>query len=71
MTRGKLKTNRSAIKRIKVTKSGKLKRHHAFARHLKSAKTPKRRRALRQPALVSAVDLKHIKLMMPYMAKFR
>jgi|GEM_PF-708884 len=38
----KMKTNKSASKRFKVTKTGKIKRHKAFASHLKTHKSAKR-----------------------------
>ena len=49
----KMKTNKSVAKRIKVTGTGKLKRHKAGAGHLKSRKSPKRLRRMRKEADVS------------------
>ena len=48
----KLKPNKSVLKRFKVTKTGKLKRHHAKTSHLMSARTPAAKRRLRRAALV-------------------
>jgi large subunit ribosomal protein L35 len=48
----KLKPNKSVAKRFKVSKTGKLKRHHAYTSHLMSARPAKRRRKLRQPAVL-------------------
>lgn len=62
----KLKTNKSAAKRFSRTKNGSFKRHHAYARHLMSSKTPKRRRNLRQSALVSSEEIPRIKRLLPY-----
>lgn len=43
----KLKPNKSVLKRFKVTKTGKLKRHHSKTSHLMSARTPAKKRELR------------------------
>ena len=48
----KLKPNKSVLKRFKVTKTGKLKRHHAKTSHLMSARSPATKRRLRRAALV-------------------
>jgi large subunit ribosomal protein L35 len=60
----KLKTRRSAAKRFKVTGKGKLKRAHAYAGHIFTKKTAKRKRNLRKPDLVHKVDVKRIKRML-------
>jgi large subunit ribosomal protein L35 len=44
----KHKTHKGLAKRVKVTGGGKIKRKKAFAGHLKSSKTGKRIRSLRQ-----------------------
>lgn len=49
----KLKPNKSVKSRFKVTKTGKLKRHHAKTSHLMSARTAKTKRRLGRPALLS------------------
>ena len=43
----KLKPNKCVLKRFKVTKTGKLKRHHSKTSHLMSARTPAKKRELR------------------------
>jgi large subunit ribosomal protein L35 len=43
----KLKPNKAVLKRFKVTKTGKLKRHHSKTSHLMSARTPAKKRELR------------------------
>lgn len=48
----KLKPNKSMLSRFKVTKTGKLKRHHAKTSHLLSARTSKKKRQLGRPAIV-------------------
>ncbi|HEY8665596.1 MAG TPA: 50S ribosomal protein L35 [Tepidisphaeraceae bacterium] len=48
----KFKPNKSAAKRFKVTKTGKLKRHHSLTSHLRSARTSKKKRELRRPEVL-------------------
>jgi len=62
----KMKTNKSASKRFKTTKSGRIKRHKAFSRHLLAGKTPKRRRNLRKSAMLDPTDAKRVQLMLPH-----
>ena len=57
----KIKTRRGAAKRFKITGSGKVRRRHAYLRHILSTKTRKQKRNLRQPALVSDSEAKAIK----------
>jgi large subunit ribosomal protein L35 len=49
----KFKPNKAVAKRFKVTKTGKLKRHHAFTSHLMSARPAGKRRKLRRPAILA------------------
>ena len=62
----KMKTHRGTAKRVKLTGSGKVKRHHAFCRHLLGAKSMKRKRKLRQSVVMAQADAKVIKKMLPY-----
>jgi len=62
----KLKTKKTAAKRFKKTKSGKFKFSKAYGAHLLTNKSAKRRRNLRQAAILSKSDEKNIKGMMPY-----
>ncbi len=48
----KLKPNKSMASRFKVTKTGKLKRHHAKTSHLMSARNGNTKRHLGRPAIV-------------------
>jgi large subunit ribosomal protein L35 len=48
----KLKPNKAVAKRFKVTAKGKLKRHHSLTSHLRSARSPKKKRELRRPELL-------------------
>ncbi len=52
----KQRTNRSAAKRFKVTGSGNIKRHKAYATHLLGPKSRKRKRKLRKATLVDSAD---------------
>ncbi|MBX7255281.1 MAG: 50S ribosomal protein L35 [Candidatus Hydrogenedentes bacterium] len=62
----KIKTNKSAAKRFKRTSTGKFKRFKAFARHLLTPKSQKRKRSLRNAVVVSEADAPRLKKMMPY-----
>jgi large subunit ribosomal protein L35 len=57
----KMKTHKGAAKRFKKTSTGKLKRGHAFTSHILTKKSSKRKRQLRQSALVANSDEKRIK----------
>jgi large subunit ribosomal protein L35 len=52
----KMKTNRAAAKRFKLTASGRIKRNKAFHGHLFTAKSPKRLRNLRKAGLLARSD---------------
>lgn len=60
----KMKTNKSAAKRFKLTGKGRIRRRQANVNHILTKKTSKRKRRLAQPALVSAADEKRIKRML-------
>ena len=62
----KMKTNRSAAKRFKVTGTGKLIRNKAYKRHILTKKTTKKKRTLRQAAVVDATNVKTMKKILPY-----
>ena len=63
----KLKTNKAAAKRFKVTGTGKIKRNKANKQHILEKKSPKRKRNLRQKGLVSKSDEKRVKKLLPYL----
>lgn len=63
----KMKTNRGAAKRFSTTGSGKIKRSKAYASHILTKKSTKRKRGLRQSDLVDSANIKSIKKIMPYM----
>ena len=62
----KLKTNKSASKRFRITGSGKIKRNKGYKQHILSTKNKKRKRHLRQATTVSAVESKNIRMLIPY-----
>ena len=62
----KMKTHRGAAKRFKKTGTGKVKRSKAYAGHLLSSKSPKRKRNLRKSGLVSQAEQKNISKLIPY-----
>jgi large subunit ribosomal protein L35 len=63
----KLKTHRGAAKRFSLTANGKVKRSKAFASHILTKKTTKRKRALRRSTLVESANYKEIKRLIPYL----
>ncbi len=62
----KLKSNRGAAKRFKATGGGKIRRYKAFASHLLTSKTTKRKRNLRKSFLVNKRDERNIRRLLPY-----
>jgi large subunit ribosomal protein L35 len=62
----KLKTHKGAAKRFKITATGKVKRHHAFARHILTKKASGTKRKLSKSTIASAADTPKIKRMLPY-----
>lgn len=57
----KLKTNSGAKKRFSLTGSGKIKRKHAYHRHILTKKTKKQKRNLDHFTLVHDADVKRVK----------
>lgn len=62
----KLKTNRGAAKRFGKTATGKVRRRKAFASHLLTKKSRKRKRNLKSCVFVDKTNSKAIKRMIPY-----
>jgi large subunit ribosomal protein L35 len=60
----KMKTHSGAKKRFKVTATGKVRGRHSFTTHILEKKSPKRKRALGRPALVSSDDLPRVRRML-------
>ena len=63
----KMKTNRGAAKRFKVTGSGKVVRNKAYSSHILTKKSTKRKRNLRKSGLVDATNLKQVSKLVPYL----
>jgi large subunit ribosomal protein L35 len=63
----KLKTKRGAAKRLKATGTGKILRSKAFASHILTKKSTKRKRNLRKSALVDSANRKSILKLVPYL----
>ena len=63
----KIKSNRGAAKRFKVTGSGKLVRARAYKSHILTKKTSKRKRRLRQGTDVDATNVGMLRRMLPYL----
>lgn len=62
----KLKTNKGARKRLKLTKNGKLMRYKAGRRHILTAKSSKRKRKMRRCIQVLGMEAKITKKLLPY-----
>jgi large subunit ribosomal protein L35 len=65
-TMPKLKTHKGAAKRFKKTGTGKVKRRHAFARHILTSKSRSRKRRLGQSSIADDANSPEIKRMIPY-----
>lgn len=62
----KLKTHKGASKRFKKTGSGKIVRNHAFARHILTSKTRKRKRKLHKDVVADEANQPSLQRMLPY-----
>ena len=62
----KVKTHSGAKKRFRLTKSGRVKRSHAYKSHILTKKSTKRKRSLRQGAYADVTNEAAIKRMIPY-----
>jgi large subunit ribosomal protein L35 len=62
----KLKTNRGAAKRFKVSGTGKIRRRKANKSHLLTKKSAKRKRNLRKAGLVDPTNIRGIRRLIPY-----
>jgi large subunit ribosomal protein L35 len=60
----KMKTNRSAAKRFKITAKGKVKRMQANKSHILTKKTSKRKRHLRDSKIAAPGDSARVKRML-------
>jgi len=60
----KMKTHSGAKKRFHVTATGKVRGRHSFTSHILEKKSPKRKRALGRPALISSDDIPRVRRML-------
>ncbi|HEX9639842.1 MAG TPA: 50S ribosomal protein L35 [Candidatus Krumholzibacteria bacterium] len=60
----KMKSNRAAMKRFRKTGTGKIRRQHAFASHILTKKSRKRKRNLRRLGTIASVDLNRVRRML-------
>ncbi|HEY8464123.1 MAG TPA: 50S ribosomal protein L35 [Bacillota bacterium] len=60
----KMKSHSGALKRFKITGSGKIKKNSAYRSHLLESKSPKRKRGLRKAKLISSGDERRVKRML-------
>ena len=62
----KMKTRKSASKRYRVTGSGKVAYKKMGLRHILTKKSSKRKMNLREKGIISKVEAKRAKSMLPY-----
>ncbi|MBW1713427.1 MAG: 50S ribosomal protein L35 [Deltaproteobacteria bacterium] len=62
----KLKTNRGAAKRFRLTAKGKVKTKRCNHSHILTKKTTKRKRNLRKPGIIATPDRRSISRLLPY-----
>jgi large subunit ribosomal protein L35 len=62
----KMKTNRAAAKRFRITGTGRVRRSKSGLNHIMQEKSRKRLRRLRKNDMVDKSFQKRIKLMLPY-----
>jgi large subunit ribosomal protein L35 len=60
----KMKTHSGAKKRFKLTATGKVRGRKAFSSHILEKKSPKRKRRLGQPAVISKHDEERVKVLL-------
>ncbi len=60
----KVKSNRGATKRFKITGTGKIKRLSSHHSHILTKKTRKRKRQLRKGKFIETADLKKVRTML-------
>lgn len=61
MAKNKMKSHRGAMKRFKLTGTGKVKRNKAYKSHILTKKSAKRKRGLRKATTLTSADLRRIK----------
>ena len=66
MKKYKIKTHTGAKKRFKLTKTGKVKRGHAYRSHILTKMSTKRKRNLRKGGYTDKTNTATIKKLLPY-----
>ncbi|MBN2369421.1 MAG: 50S ribosomal protein L35 [Vicinamibacteria bacterium] len=59
-----MKSKRGAVKRFKLSATGKIKRAHSMKSHILTKKTRSRKRSLRKSTLVSPAENKNVRQML-------
>ena len=62
----KMKSNRGAAKRFRANATGRFKRAQSHRRHILTKKSTKRKRHLREAAMVAEVDQRAVRRLLPY-----
>ena len=62
----KRKTRKAAVKRFKITATGKVMRRGAKTRHLLEGRSPAQQRRYKRDREISKTDYERIKVMIPY-----
>ncbi|MBW1740814.1 MAG: 50S ribosomal protein L35 [Deltaproteobacteria bacterium] len=62
----KMKTNRGAAKRFRVTRTGKVVYAKSNASHILTKKTSKRKRMLRKSGIIDKTNMGMVKKLIPY-----
>ncbi len=62
----KMKTRKAAAKRYKVTATGKVRYKKPGSRHILTKKSTKRKRNLRKIGVLSDVEAKKVRVLLPY-----
>ena len=60
----KMKTHSGAKKRFRLTSTGKVRGRKAFSSHILEKKSPKRKRRMSRPAVISKHDEKQVKTLL-------
>jgi large subunit ribosomal protein L35 len=60
----KMKTHSGAKKRFRLTATGKVRGRAAFSTHILEKKSPKRKRRMAEPAVISKADEKRVKTLL-------
>jgi len=63
----KIKTKKGALKRFSRTGGGNLKRSKAYASHILTKKSSKRKRNLRKSTLLDKTEVKKVARLVPYL----